>query len=649
MNKLDSFFADYRKEMNIMETKTELSEIKSAAVAAAKKDRQKRMIISTCTGLAACLLIASVAFVNSLMNPARDLNGSNDVMWAKSYADLYIMLKDAIDENDRGYGVPGSVKNEIFVEDGADGAVPKIPNAADNESTSGGEHSETNLQVEGVDEADIVKTDGNYIYILSESRRRLSIVEVNGGEMSKLSEIDLKTDFYPSDMYLDGDRLAVLGSSSSLNRDSVDGKYYNYYYGAVFADVYDISDRSNPKIAGSAGQEGNLLSSRKVGETIYLISQRYISSVDADDPSTFIPQTYQNGECQMLPADDIFVCPSYNTRMYTIISAISIKDANKICSTQAVLGDAATVYADSERLLLAANNYNFTRFNSRGKSSDGSTEQGLNLLLFTLDGGNVSLKTTGEVPGRLLNQFSIDRYKGVFRIAVTEDKDILDENGTVGFTTINSLYTFDDNLDKIGGVTDLAPGERIYSVRYQGDFGYMVTYRETDPLFAIDLSNPKKPVMTGYLKIPGFSQYLHPWGEGLLIGLGQDGGGLMKVSVFDVSDPADLKETFVQVLESHANSEALYNHKAILAYPRQNLLGFPASGTSWQNEYILFFCDLNTGTSEIITISPQSSLRILRGVIIGDYLYLINELNVESYDLRTIRDTQEPVSSVQYL
>jgi len=204
-----------------------------------------------------------------------------------------------------------------------------------------------------------------------------------------------------------------------------------------------------------------------------------------------------------------------------------------------------------------------------------------------IDSGNISYLTKGEVPGMILNQFSMDEYKDTFRIATTRDARWRRFEGDTEREPVSNLYILDENLDRLGAVEGLAKGERIYSVRFMGERAYLVTFEQIDPLFVLDLSDPRNPQTLGELKIPGFSNYLHPYDEHHLIGLGQDTtvdehGQVrtkgVKLSLFDVRDVNSPKEVDVYTLgEQGSSSIAEHDHRAFLFSKDRNLLVVPVS------------------------------------------------------------------------
>ncbi len=278
---------------------------------------------------------------------------------------------------------------------------------------------------------------------------------------------------------------------------------------------------------------------------------------------------------------------------------------------------------------------------------------------------NLEFIDVGNVDGYVDGQFSLDEKDGYLRVATTSTDVATGESR-------NNLYILDGGMKRCAAVEDLAPGERIYSVRYIGDMGYIVTFRQIDPLFALDLSDPQNPKVIGQLKVPGFSEYLHPLDQDTLIGFGYNtqltqGGGVvqdgLKLSLFDIADPAALSETDVYSMGNMGSySEALYNHKAFMYYAEKGLIGFPATvyttsgsrpGDPWSGErkltfngYMVFHVDKD-GFTLAGTVSSdveadgfkrtEYDYAISRGIYLGNTLYTVSNGRIASYSLDTFK------------
>ena len=256
---------------------------------------------------------------------------------------------------------------------------------------------------------------------------------------------------------------------------------------------------------------------------------------------------------------------------------------------------------------------------------------------FNLENGSINVASQSSVPGTLINQFSMDEHEGMFRIATTTGE--MWQN-----TSKNNVYILDNNLKIIGKLEGLAPGERIYSTRFAEDRIYMVTFKQVDPLYVIDASNPNNPVVEGMLKIPGYSTYLHIVDENHILGFGYDtevstwGGtisGGLKLSLFDVTDADKPKEVKTEIIgKSGTYSEILYNHKALMFSLSKGIMAFPVNitGENYKNEFngaYIYNID-NDNFSLKNKISHMNNLNtygyeVRRVIYINDYIYSFSD------------------------
>lgn len=466
--------------------------------------------------------------------------------------------------------------------------------ATTSKGTSSGEYSDTNLQVAGVDEADIVKTDGRYLYVLS--GERIVIVDPNDGQPQKLAEFTPShgeaSGYGVSGMYLVSDRLVVMQYRYAQLRTT------------TAALVYDIADPKKPTLVTSFEQDGNEISSRVIGDVLYTVSQHTIrKEPDQNDPATFVPSVGCDEESTVLAANDIYICEE--SARYVVVTAVRVSKKGERLSQKAVLTAGNTVYANLENLYVAGGFYN-------GKTK---------LVRFALNDGKIEQQAQTEIEGTLLNQFAMDEYDDHLRVVVTE-------YGTGG--TTNALLVLDKDLNTVGAIKGLAEDERVYSVRFDGTIGYFVTFRQVDPLFTVDLSDPTKPMIQSELKIPGFSQYLHPYGDGLLLGIGRDAdeygrAGNLKLSMFDVSDPTAVAESAVRILEQ-SYGEVLHNHKAVLIDVKRNLIGFATDDST----YHIYGYEAENGFILKAQVAAFGGANT-RGVYIDQYLYVVSAKGVLSY------------------
>jgi len=541
-------------------------------------------------------------------------------------------------------------------------AMPMMTKNAESESLDGSnksdDYSRTNVQIEGVDEADIIKTDGEYIYAVSEND--LFIIKANPAENAEiLSKIEFES--RPQDIYINGDYLAIFGYDNQIHKMEEYSRFkrQNTY---TFFKIFNINDRKNPKQIRDLDFEGNYSNSRMIGDYVYFTTNNYHYNYFDKEP--ILPRILEDGQtisskcgtsdkC-ILPEIYYFDIP-YDSYNFTNISAINIKNPEQEIKTETYLMSGnQNMYVSQNNIYITytkyiseyeiemevmqeiilpklnqedqdkikkiqnTENYILSKYEKRNKIAQilenyGSSlndqeqknlEQEIKNKIkekyenladelektiihkITINKGDLEYKTFGQVVGKVLNQFSMDEEGEYFRIATTRSRhwSRFDEEETKSY---NNLYILDKDLKQVGALEGLAKDERIYSVRFMQNRAYMVTFKQTDPLFVIDLENPKNPKVLGELKIPGFSNYLHPYNENLLIGLGQDTaenewGGVenkgVKLSLFNVADVKNPQEVDTYILgDKGSNSIAQHDHKAFLFSKDKNLLVIPVA------------------------------------------------------------------------
>ena len=482
-------------------------------------------------------------------------------------------------------------------------------NSSSNINEASSEHSDTTVQVEGVDEADIVKTDGKYIYILNRGYKgkTVKIIDVTGEKPKQLKSL-VTEGIYATDMYLSGDRLILLGTSESDF--------------SVLGVIYDVSDPNSPKEITRLNQSGDYNESRLIDGRLYVISNFEVNTAEIkkSQEETFVPSVTCGDYDGAVTADSVYFYDNCNYPRYTVLCGYDIKDGS-LCGTQSVLGGSYTVYASTQNIITCSN-----------PNSEGLTQ----VARFAIDGGKIDFKATGSISGSLLNQFSIDEYKGYFRFVLTDYYK----------TRTNSLVILDGDLKETGKITDLAPDERVYSVRFMGETAYFVTFRQVDPLFSADVSDPYNPKIIGSLKIPGFSSYLFPYGDKLL-GIGRNAdeqtgrAGLMKLSMFDISDPANVTEGSKTDIPAKY-SEALYDHRATLADYGKNIIGFSAYGNTGLDYFVYSY----EGGEFVLRLKADFDItgnQECRGLYIGKVFYIATFYELQYYDLETF----EPLGALK--
>ena len=498
-------------------------------------------------------------------------------------------------------------------------------------TADGADSSTTNNQVAGVDEADIVKNDGRYIYSISQGR--LIITDTNSGSPVKVSETSLGGDNVIN-MYVNGNRLAVIST------------FYEGYGSEekTGVSVYSIDNKADPFMMAKVTQSGSYHNSRMIDGTVYLLSNYYVYKdiIHRDKPEEYVPCI----NSRPIEAECISMIKGFEQPTYLVVSAVDMLTAQST-ERSAVLGGAENVYCTSENLY-----YTFTNYDSVKNGNTQTTENSTTIVKLSLSKDEIKNLATGTVKGRPLNQFSMDEYEGNLRIVTTSDETVVEEvyygNGfaasdsvasSVSSSSSNSLYVLDSELKVIGKLEDLAKDERVYSVRFDKNVGYFVTFRQVDPLFTVDLTDPENPTLMSALKIPGFSEYMHPYGEGLLFGFGKEAtesGSVtgLKLSMFDVSDPYDVTEADKEPINADY-SDASYDHKAIMVDAKKDIIAFTAYRYGNKAELYVYGYDKETGfeLKNRSVIEGENYLTNCRFVYIGDYFYLVSSFGITTFSM----------------
>lgn len=496
------------------------------------------------------------------------------------------------------------------------------------------EYGQTNIQVEGIDEADIIKNDGRYLYIVSSGIKtdtRLKIVDTE--TMTLLYDEFIKGEKDNAlgirEIYVNGDILVANCVESNYDNgeyvyhDAIYTPGYNPWSSDTVNVIFDISDRKNPKEVRRINQEGRIISTRMNGSVLYTVTSYTVHSEDLD--KNYMPTV--NGE--FIGCDCIYIYDERATS-YTVLTAVDTKDKNSEVGKVSVLGEGAEVYCTADTLYVGMYEYN-------------SGETKTNIFAFSLDGANVAYKASGAVKGSFLNQFCFDEHKNCLRVATnnydyTTDKDI------------SSIYILNKDLQLIGKLEDLAYDEQIKSVRFMGDTGYVVTFRNTDPLFTLDLSDPTNPKVLGEIKLPGYSAYLHPIGDGYMVGIGYDGDeqnakfNTVKVSVFDVTDLRNPKETDTFVIKD-AETDVNFEPKAFISSKTMGFIGIPVKHYSPEGYYnVLSYKIIRIENGKILSHQGfthpldfdeygKYGFQLFRGTYIGEKLYTIDRATVAEHSL----------------
>ncbi|MCZ8518065.1 MULTISPECIES: beta-propeller domain-containing protein [Paenibacillus] len=594
-------------------------------------------------------------------------------------------------------------------------------------------YSTTNVQVEGVDEADVIKTDGKYIYQVN--RTRIIIADALPAEsMNVVSTVYWQDpNFYPIELYVDDSHLVVIGSTTypsgslpvplgeakeqppaapvsgsadlMIEGDRKMALWPAPYRTATKTIVYELGDRTALKPVRETELEGHYISSRKIGDSLYIATNKSMdfhwllreNATPAQKQAAAAGPSYRDSAAGdhfvTIGFEDIRYFPKAVEPNYLLVGGIHLQHPEQKMQVASYLGSGQHVYASDSHLYVTVSEYETAQPMPVDPGIGGIVPQPLPpaeetvsvIYKFALDGGTTRYAGRGTVPGHPLNQFSMDEHEGYFRIATTTGSPWLSGAGTSG----NHIYILDEAMRVAGRLENLAPGEKIYSVRYMGSRAYLVTFKQVDPLFAVDLSDPTAPKTLGQLKIPGYSDYLHPYDENHLIGFGKEAVQAgpqdnafagepaayyqgMKLALFDVSDPANPKELFKETIGGRGTeSELLHNHKALLFSKEKNLLAFPVTVMeikdrgradsdsvqtygefTFQGAYV-YGVDLQTGFRLRGKVTHQtaddmkqagssgwygSERNIERLLYIGDTLYSASQGMMKANDLATLKE-----------
>ncbi|MCZ6655046.1 MAG: beta-propeller domain-containing protein [Planctomycetota bacterium] len=665
--------------------------------------RQGRMVWIGAVLLALLAGCGNLGWIDLTFQPNADRKDSGEANLRRiNSAEGWIeFFRDQINaRREQPYGRDGDfliLEADLFV-GGAPAPMGQAAPAADggaslDDSGVGGPgFSNTNVQEIGVDEADVVKTDGQYIYMLVGSELRI-IQAYPASELQELAAVPLDgSSWSNSQLYLNADRVIAITQPQQVYLDdpmillgdgAVDdgredepraiqspvelieeyGLYYEHQKTNVA--VIDVSDAATPVIEAQWTLDGYYVDSRMIDGVLHVVLNQspYIpfelepATITSENIEKFIPGygvSFADGseDSGMLVAWGDFYRPA-DPDGYNITSVVSIDTTNPGAEfgSVAIMADPGTVYASTTALYLTDPDYDYF----------GEWREMLDIHKVALTKGGAAYSASGSVQGRLVNQFALGEYQDHLRVATTTGWPWAWDAQT-STNNVFVLATDGDTLKTVGSITGLAPGEQIYSARFLGERGFMVTFRQIDPLFALDLSNPADPRVAGELKITGFSEYIHPLDEDHLLTLGRAGtdeGFIegLQLSIFDVSDLSNPQlVTTKQIGGPGTYSEAEYNHKAITFYPQENLLALPVQiyGDFWEYE---------TSAVQVYHVTPQDGITLRgqistepnaaaeypsywgwsRGLFIDNTVYAVTEISVQAASLDNPGDVTQSI------
>lgn len=525
------------------------------------------------------------------------------------------------------------------------------------------DYSKTNVQESGVDEADIVKTDGKYIYYLSDQK----LIAISTSENRKVTEIIYPSEdnFYPSELYLYNNKLVVIGQVSKYNPSRTicyDIAYHSNSTTKII--VYDLTNKNELKVDRELELDGNTLNTRMIGEYVYIITNQYIytnvneEEINEDDYKPTIKDSANvNEPCKKIEFSDIKYFEGSEQSNYLNVMAFNV-NTKREAIVETFLGAGNNVYASENNIYITR-----TVWNQDKNQDQNNTE----IIKLKIDKMNVEYIAKTQVKGNTKNQFSINEYKGYLRIATTT---IVYNTKTYAQEKLeNNLYILNEKLEQVGKLENLAENESIRSVRYLNDKAYIVTFEQTDPLFVISTKDPRNPQVLGELKLPGYSEYLQFWDEKHIIGIGYDtelkttGNGTqanitgMKMTLFDISDSTNpIEVSSIKIGNKGTYSEVLYNHKALLLSKAENIISFPVridegTKTTFQGA-VVYTVDVNKGFTEKGRIGhvekdtkqeDRYQKYVERIIYIGDNFYTLSPKLIKV----TNRNTMQSISNIE--
>ena len=562
---------------------------------------------------------------------------------AKSYEEIFTYLEAEMEEARKDKNAFAFVENlfsgGMIMEDSAESAssdgmatgatmpaeVPAMAEEKSMASESGeGDYSTTNTRQEGVDEADVVKTDGRYLYVLRNDNHMLSIVDTKEG-LEETYCINMDEEQYVQEFYfLPAEKKLITIASVYLEQIPGDSVYAGarmiWDTSVTQVITYDVSDANNPKEIGKVEQSGNYTSSRMADGHVYLFTNYYAGGNFAkDEPETYIPTV----EAKLIESEDIYLPKTEMGCSYEVITSIDVNEPDKAKESKAIFTNGGQLYVSNNNIYYYETSWAYT---------DKNEETTIRKIAY--DNGKLTAVAQETIDGYINDSFSIDEYEGNLRVIVT-----------VGDT--NSVYVMDEELEVIGKIEGLAEEERVYSARFMGATAYFVTFYETDPLFTVDFSNPRDPKIIGKLKIPGFSDYLHFYGEDKLLGIGMDVDeetqvtGGVKLTMFDISDKTDVKEEATYIMGNVYSTDISYDYKAALIDVYKNIICFPGYSEGGQNYYIFSYDEDDGFVCELDEEINGNGMYVTRGVYIKDTLYVVQGNIIEAYSLKTYKKVDD--------
>lgn len=481
-------------------------------------------------------------------------------------------------------------------------------------STKKDSYTDTDVQVEGVMEGDIVKTDGHYLYSLHDETTGygVTIYSVKGKEVKKVSNIAVENSS-SGEIYLEGDRLILIGTP--WESDSADEGWTS-----TQIDIYDVSHPASPKKLRTQNQSGSYSTSRVVDGYLYTFTKyRVASDPDQEDPKTYIPQI--NGK--NVPEDSVRCIEKGSHNTYIVMTSLAIDGSKDYTDTLSTLGGADVFYVSSSHIYATDTTYQWSGILNFNYSSEPMTK----IAKYHFEKGKFTYQKARKIRGTIADSYCMHEQDG--NLCLVYNRDL-----NSGLT--NGLCVLDEDLNLLGEIGNLGRDESIYASYFMDNTAYFVTYQETDPVFAVDLSDPSHPKLKSELKLPGYSDYLHSFGNNQLIGIGIDEDDAVKMSVFSIGKNKKLTETSRKALTSYISAMSSLDRHSVLVDEEWQLIGFPASNRdSDETDYLLYSYNQETGKFKQM-LKQKNVTTNTRGIRIGGYFYVVDdEKGVTSYSFPT--------------
>ncbi len=598
-------------------------------------------------------------------------SGKAGLIRFKSGDEVKQYLADQVDavQRWRGGGAPG-----IFF---LGGGVAQPLAAAEGDASAS--YSTTNIQEDGVDEGDVVKTDGEYLFILDDTA--LKIVRARPvNDLAVVAQVALTG--VPIQMYLRGNQLAVLTGNGPVPLSDVGGPEIALYAPGTDAEtsltILDVTDRTAPQVVSTLTVEGTLMTSRLIDAALHLVLQTWPNLPEQSSRSAVLAQSVDEllPDWELARADGTSVASNVvapgdlyhpidpDGWSVTAIVTFNLDDPAAPPHSTGVVAGAGTVYASPAALYLSDLDYNYA----------GGWRQATDLYKFDLAADGAAFVAAGSINGRLLNRFSLGEHNGYLRAATTDEQFNAADFSASQSSAVYVLAPDGDQLNVVGSVDGIAPGEQIYAARFVGDRGFLVTFQRIDPLFTLDLADPAAPKVVGELKVPGYSDYIHPLDDDHLLTIGKDAidvGGFawfqgVQLSLFDVTDFAAPTQLSAKIVgDRGTESEALYEPHAFTWFAPSELLAVPMMiaegagndpadyGVPTFNGLCLYSVSTTTGIEPFAQIPLSAPPNVYfpfgvpqwtRGVFINDFVYAVTPREVAALPLADPSAAPERVS-----